>query len=316
MPLSELTRALLLPGGLQDQAEASLRWRLAADPRNTDTLWKLAEIHRRQGNFTAARELHGRLRECGPDPRKAAWLHATLSENGAPEPTPGGIWPAPFVRMTNFLAPDECDRLLALAIEGRERFAPAQVGPPASGRVASKIRITLEADERTHADACSRIVPKIRSLVPEILARMRMDGIGRYSIDIGMRVYLDGGFYRPHRDNTARAYRMRTLSFVYFFNRQPPRFSGGDLLLYDSDAETGAHFLGGFSRFVPLRNSIVFFPCGYYHQVTPVQCATNDFGDGRWALNGHVCRRDRDDNSTTCNRTLRAAEPNPRSGRL
>ena len=290
--LSEATRALLRPGGLLDQSEASLRRTLVADPRDMDALWKLAEIHRRQGNFTAARELYGRLRERGPDPRKAAWLHATLSGNGAPEPPPGGIWPAPFVQMTNFLAPGESERLLALAIEGRERFAPAQVGPRAFARVDYKARITLEADERTLADAWSRIGPKIKSLVPEILARLRMDGIGRYSIDAGMRVYLDGGFYRPHRDNTARVY--RTLSFVYFFNRQPLRFSGGDLLLYDSDAETGAHFLGGFSRFVPFRNSIVFFPSGCCHQVTPVQCATNDFGDGRWTLNGHVCRRDRD----------------------
>ena len=283
-----VTRALLRPGGLQDQAEASLRRRLVADPRNTDALWKLAETHRRQGNFAAARSLYRRLRRRGPEPRKAAWLHAMLNGNSVPEPAPGGMWPAPFVRMTNFLAPGECDHLLALAIEGRERFTPATVGP--EGRVRPKVRITLEANDRTMAEVRPRIAPKIRSLVPEILARLRMDGIGRYRIELGMRVYLDGGFYTPHCDDRTQSKSRRKLSFVYFFHREPRRFSGGDLLLYDTSADTGACSSKGFSRFVPLRNSIVFFPSGCWHQVTPVQCGTDDFGDGRWVVNGHVWR--------------------------
>ena len=282
--LSEAMRALLRPGGLQDQAEAALRRRLAADPRNTDALWKLAETHRRQGNFAAARSLYRRLRGCSPEPHQAAWLYAMLSGNGAPEPAPGGIWPAPFVRTTNFLAPGECDRLLALAIEERERFIPAAVGP--ERRVRPEVRITLEADDRTMAEVTPRIAPKIRSLVPEILARLRMDGIGRYRIEMGMRVYLDGGFYTLHCDNQSS--RRRKLSFVYFFHREPRRFSGGDLLLYDTSSDTGACSSGGFSRFVPLRNSIVFFPSGCWHQVTPVQCETDDFGSGRWVVNGHI----------------------------
>ena len=285
--LPEATRALLRPGGLQDQAEAALRRRLASDPRNTDALWKLAEIHRRQGNFAAARSLYRRLRGRDPEPRKATWLHAMLSGNGPPEPAPGGIWPAPFVRMTNFLAPGECDRLLALAIEGRERFAPAKVD---EGRVRPEVRITLEADGRTMAEVRPRIAPKIRNLVPEILARLRMDGTGRYGITLSMRVYLDGGFFGAHRDNDRR----RKLSFVYFFHREPRRFSGGDLLLYDTSADAGAGslLLRGFSRFVPLCNSIVFFPSACLHEVTPVQCGTDDFGDGRWVMNGHVVASD------------------------
>ena len=285
-PLSEVTRALLRPGGLQDQAEAALRRRLAADPHDTDTLWKLAEIHRRQGNFAAARSLYRRLRGRGSEPRQAAWLHAMLNGNGAPGPAPGGIRPAPFVRMTNFLAPGECDRLLALGLAARERLVPAGVG---HGRVDPEVRVNLEAcDRSTAAEVLPRIAPKVRSLVPEILARLRMDGIGRTSIEMSMRVYLDGGFYRAHRDNRSERTRQRKLSFVYFLHREPRRFSGGDLLLHDTDTDAGACSPGKFSRIVPLRNSIVFFPCDYWHQVTPVQCGTDDFGDGRWVVNGHV----------------------------
>ena len=288
-PLFEVTRALLRPGGLQDQAEAALRRRLAADPHDTDALWRLAETHRRQGNFAAARRLYRRLRGRGPEPRQAAWLHAMLNGNGAPEPAPGGIWPAPFVRMTNFLAPGECDRLLALGLAARERFIPAQVGGThAARRVDPNVRITLEADDRTLAEARPRIAPKIRSLVPSILARLGMDDSGRYAITMGMRVYPEGGFYVPHQDRSAHAWSERRFSFVYFFNRQPPRFSGGDLLLYDTDADAGDFSYRNFSRIVPFRNSIVFFPSSCGHQVTPVQYETDDFGDRRWVMNGHV----------------------------
>ena len=121
-PLSEVMPALLRPGGLQELAEAALRRTLAADPHDTDARWKLAGIHRRQGNFAAARDLYRRLGARGPDRRKAAWLHAVLGGGGPPEAAPRGIWPAPFVWMTNFLAPGQCDRLLALALQGRERF--------------------------------------------------------------------------------------------------------------------------------------------------------------------------------------------------
>ena len=289
-----VARAVLRPGGLQDQADEILRRRLAVDPRNTDMLWELAEVHRRQGNFVAARSLYGRLRGRGPDPLKAAWLHAMLSGNGAPEPIPGGTWPAPFVRVTNFLAPSECDRLLALGLAAREHFAPARVGA-GHARVDSEVRVTLEmGDRRSAMEVHRRIAPKARSLVPEILARLRMDGIGRYLIEMSMRVYLDGGFYTPHCDDRPQSKSRRKLSFVYFFHREPRRFSGGDLLLYDTSADAGAGslLLRGFSRFVPLCNSIVFFPSACLHEVTPVQCGTDDFGDGRWVMNGHVVASD------------------------
>ena len=295
-PLFEVTRALLRPGGLQDQAKAALRRTLAADPRNMDALWKLAEIHRRQGNFAAAHDCYRHLQGRGPEPRKAAWLHAMLSGiGGAPEPAPGGIWPAPFVRMTNFLAPGECDRLLAMGLAAH--LVPSPVG--SKPHVDPEARISLEVDGKEETEIIVEVrrllVPKIKSLMPEILARLRIGDIGQYGIEMGMRVYLNGGFYRPHRDNSARIYSARSISFVYFFNRQPPRFSGGDLLLYDCDVHTDARSYGKFSRFVPLRNSIVLFPSACWHRVTPVQGCTDDRGDGRWALNGHVWRRHADD---------------------
>ena len=294
-PLSKAMPALLRPGGLYDQAEAALRRKLAADHHDTAARWKLAEIQRQRGDFAAARDGYRRLRVLGPDRRKAAWLHAVLSGDGVPEAVPPrGIWPAPFVQTRNFLTPEQCDRLSILAAEGSARLVPARTGRKEAARVNPEVRITLQADDQVFQDFSPWFSQKIRSCVPEVLARLRMEDIGRYGIQMNMRVYPTGGFYRAHSDGLFDPDHPRKLSFVYFFHREPRRFSGGDLLLYDTDTDTARCSLGVFSRIVPLRNSIVFFPSGSWHEVTPVQYETDNLEDGRWAVNGHLWQRDGD----------------------
>ena len=114
------------------------------------------------------------------------------------------------------------------------------MGFGSSERVDPEVRITLESDSRTTGDFRPWFARKIRSLVPEVLARLRLEGIGRYRIELGMRGYHTGGLYRTHRDAGAASHHSRKLSFVYCFRRQPGRFSGGDLLLYDTDADTSS----------------------------------------------------------------------------
>lgn len=286
---SDVMPALLRPGGLQDQVEAVLRRKLATDPHDTDALWKLAEVRRRLGNFAAARDVYRRLCVSGPDRCKAACLHAILSGDGVPEVAPPpGVRPVPFVRMTNFLTPAQLDRLLEVALLGRERFSPAGFTRQGELSLDPKVRITLEADSRTLSDFCPWFVPKIRSCLQKVLTRLQMASLDRYRLEVFMRLYLTGGFYRVHCDRLSSSGHPRRLNFVYWFHREPRRFCGGDLLLYDTNDDTGDFTAAAFSRIVPLRNSIIFFPSSAWHQVTPVQCETNDFGDGRWAVNGHV----------------------------
>ena len=74
------------------------------------------------------------------------------------------------------------------------------------------------------------------------------------------------------------------MTFVYYFHRQPRRFSGGDLLLFDTDPEQDA--CGAkYTRIAPSHNSILFFPSACYHQVLPVVCESSDDA-GRFTLNG------------------------------
>ena len=82
-----------------------------------------------------------------------------------------------------------------------------------------------------------------------------------------------GGCSRPNRA-TPRCY----------FHRAPRPFVGGDLLLHDAGRA------GAFSRIEPLPGSIVFFPSGCLHEITPVACGA-EFGDGRFTVQGWVSPR-------------------------
>ena len=299
-----VTRALRKPGGLFDQAEAALRRALAADPHNARVLLRLGDVHRGKGDFPAALDLYRRLHALQPDHAAASWLSAILSGGRMPDVAPPGIRPAPFVRMTDFLTPAEQDRLLTLTFAGRERFKPARVGP--TGRVDLETRTAFVLEHRIRLDVKSWFGPKLRGVQPHVLSRLRMDeapgggargdaasheGAPRYGLELHVTAHPAGGFYDMHRDNTESRHASRKLTFVYYFHREPKRFSGGDLLLYDTDLEAGSCSPTAFSRIEPLRNSLVVFPSGYYHEVTPVECATDDFGDGRFTVNGWIRSR-------------------------
>ena len=287
---SRLAPGLLAPGGVLDKAECAAQRALAAGVRNGQVLWRLGDIHRMQGNLDTARDLYQRLSESGPGRRNAARLSALLDGRGLPEAPPHGTHPAPFVRMKDFLTAQECDRLFALALARPERFGAARVVHEGGGRVKPQARITLEAEPRARRDVRLWLLPRIEQVIPEILTRLRLEDPGRYRITMNLRVYPAGGFYTIHCDNRDEPFRDRVLSFICFFHPEPRRFSGGDLLLYDSN-QRGGHPVPAFSRIEPFRGGIVFFMCEGWHQVTPVECDSDDFGAGRFVLSGHVAFR-------------------------
>ena len=76
----------------------------------------MIDIHRGRGDLAAALQLCRRLVRLDPGHRKARWLSAVLGGGTVPEQKPSGPWPAPFVRIPDFLAPAEGERLLTSAL--------------------------------------------------------------------------------------------------------------------------------------------------------------------------------------------------------
>ena len=281
--------AWLRPDGLLDRAEAVLRRRLAAHPHETKALRRLGDVQRGKGAFPAALETYRRLRAADSDSPAAAWLVSILRGGRVPHAAPPGLRPVPFVRLTDFLTPAQQQRLFTLIRAAREQFVPAEVGNV--GSIKPDARIALVAKGRIVREHVRPwFIPKLRSVLPHVLARLRVDAHHHYRIGAHCSTYLGGGFYKRHSDTFSRGNLARTLSYVYYFHRRPRPFAGGDLLLYDTDPETRRASDGAFSRIEPVHNSLVIFPSHAFHEVTPVECESRDFLDGRFSVNGWVSR--------------------------
>ena len=271
-------------GGLFEQAGAALQRRLAADPNDVKALLRLADLHRGEGRLDAALDACRRVAALRPGHPKASWLCAVLGGEALPDtpPTPD-VWPAPFVRVRNFLPPDEHAALLALMLAGREHFSqPALVG---AGYVNPKTRNNSEADDRIREQVRPGFEPRLRELVGKALPRLGMGSLGAYRMSLQVRTYQTGEFYNAHTDFDAGDPTPRLINYVYYLHRRPKSFSGGDLLLHDGLVA------GPFTRIEPLDNSIVLFPSRILHEVTVVECDPGDFGSGRFSVNGALRKR-------------------------
>lgn len=108
-----------------------------------------------------------------------------------------------------------------------------------------------------------------------------------------MTAHHAGGYYMRHTDNGDSTPRQagRRISYVYYFHREPRRFVGGDLLLYDTDYDLQECSTRTYSRLAPTDNTLVLFPSDSYHEITKVAPASGEtlpFGDGRFTVNGWI----------------------------
>jgi len=76
------------------------------------------------------------------------------------------------------------------------------------------------------------------------------------------------------------------LTFVYYFNRRPKAFEGGDLALYDGDAAAGLFSNRHFTKVGPVDNRLLVFPSNAQHEVLTVRCPSGAYEDSRFTLNG------------------------------
>ena len=268
---------LLRAGRLHHQAEAVLRRQCVEEPRDAGALLRLGDLHRRRGNFPAATEAYGGLCALRPGERRASWLRAVTAGEQLPAARPNGLHAAPFVHIRDFLSHAERERLLSAALAMRGHFMSGGTGHGADRKVRPLERRALEARLSSRADVCAWLVPKLREALPKVSMLLRIDGLDRCRMGLAMVAHPDGGFGTRHRDPPS-------LSGICYFHRDPRPFSGGDLLLYDTEVETGRCGASEFSRVEPAAGSIVFYPGHYVHEVTPVVSGSSGFAAARLSV--------------------------------
>ena len=294
-----LTHALT-SDALAAQARTTLERRLAANPSDPTALLSMGRLLRREGEFPQAIAVYRTLHAIQPD-AALAWLIAAIGGARQPDDAPEGYRAAPFVCLENFLSAQEQERLrIAWESDDDDAYNPAKVTQKDGGVVATDVRTALESERPLVRKVRPWFMPKLRAVLADVATRLGVRCFDEHNVEVTITATPSGGFFAAHQDNARRrddpSY-TRTISYVYYFHREPKAFAGGELLLYDTcfDAAHAARYSGiSFSRIEPMRNTLVLFPSDYYHEILPVRGDSSLLQDARFTVNGWVHRDDPD----------------------
>jgi hypothetical protein len=199
----------------------------------------------------------------------------------------------PSRQYEGWLEGTELSNLFQWALSNRDRFKPAKVtgGVFDPGkRMAEKL-----GDLGPHRSMLER---RLREHLPEIFRDIGTPVFAPDFIELELVAHGEGAFFVTHTDIPIGSGRKRAggdgtgrhdrlVSAVYYFHREPKRFSGGALRLYRLGDGRGE---GDFAEFHPAQNSLVAFPSWVPHEVRRVSCPGGAFEDCRFALNIWLCR--------------------------
>ena len=193
-----------------------------------------------------------------------------------------------YVLLEEFLVPAELETVSRFALDNGERFQPSQVVVPGgtSGRVdfqSRRSRVLIDL-----GNLADMFRERIRQVLPLVGQRLGIDARNVRAIDVQMTASNDEEFFVPHADNGA-AFPTRAITYVYFFNKEPAAFTGGDLRVFHKSAVAGpGESPSRFTTILPAQNQIVFFPSSLLHEVTPLSVPSKAFEDSRFTVNGWI----------------------------
>lgn len=194
---------------------------------------------------------------------------------------------AECVILDEFLAPSELDALLRYALGQEAAFCLSEVISPglATGVVDHEHRRSrVLMDLGKHEEV---ILNRIRSCWPSILPKLHCTPFVASRAEIQITASNDGDFFRCHTDNGSGEVAQREITFVYFFHREPKKFQGGELRIYDSRMENGEFVPTlNYRTIVPQQNQLVLFASSLSHEITAVECPSRAFADSRFTVNG------------------------------
>ena len=211
---------------------------------------------------------------------------------GAPARVPAAQAAAPRIvrhavaQLDDFLTPDECAWLRETVMSAQRDFQSSWTNDESNKDY--RRSMVLNAP-----DAVVRlVVGRIRAAMPDVMANLKLPAFPVGHVECQVTASTDGSYFRVHTDRGEHAIdATRELTYVYYFNREPKAFTGGELRVYDDQIRNAKLArTEQFQVIEPRNNSIVFFNAAIMHEVTPVFVASKDFRDSRFTVNGWVHR--------------------------
>jgi len=192
-----------------------------------------------------------------------------------------------FAHIDNFLTPKEHQELINYVIERERQFLPTMTSTNDANYRRSMVL-------HSFPEFSQLILQRVRDILPEVLSQLNLPtSFSIADIEAQLTTHNDGNYYKIHNDNGSPDTANRFFTYVYYFYREPKSFTGGQLRMYDSKVENNFYVAAEtYTDIEPLNNRVVFFLSRYMHEVLPVSCPSQAFGDGRFTINGWVRRAD------------------------
>jgi Rps23 Pro-64 3,4-dihydroxylase Tpa1-like proline 4-hydroxylase len=188
----------------------------------------------------------------------------------------------PVVIVDALLTDDEASTLLARVLASEPQFHPS-----ATHDARADYRHSLVMNPPP--DLVEPVVARVRSMTPAVLPELRVQPIEVGVVEAQVTASIDGSFFGVHTDADRVKVPKRYLTYVYYFNRPPKGFSGGELRVYDDVLRNSKLARGDtFQTIEPLHNRLVLFWAKTMHEVMPVRVASQSFADSRFTVNGWV----------------------------
>ncbi|HIK28008.1 MAG: 2OG-Fe(II) oxygenase [Oscillatoriaceae bacterium SKW80] len=200
------------------------------------------------------------------------------------QPVVTNVLPSEYLQLDNFLSPNEQKRLIEFVIQKEKEFVPTSTSTGAADYRRSWVLYSFP-------EFSELLISKIRAIFPDICRKLGLQPFKISQIEAQITAHNDGNYYKVHNDNGSADTATRTITYVYYFYREPKAYSGGELVIYDSKIENNFYVKAdSFKTIEPRNNSIVFFLSRYMHEVLPVSCPSKAFADSRFTINGWVRR--------------------------
>ncbi len=182
-----------------------------------------------------------------------------------PPSGPAGI-PAPVLIVPRVFEPEFCRLLIEKYETGESTDSGFMATDPATGRTVFKLDHSFkkrrdapleDVDLRRQIDArlSRRLLPEVRKTFQFQATRIERYIVARYDAQ-------EGGYFRPHRDNTTKGTMHRR--FAVTINLNAEDYEGGDLRFPEFDRRTYRAPTGG----------AVVFSCSLLHEATPMTKGT------------------------------------------
>lgn len=193
--------------------------------------------------------------------------------------------PTPVLVLDEFLVAQEWNSLMRYTLENAATFQTTRVLDAAGhDQLDQQHRRSRVLFHIGYFDAL--FAARLLTFFPYILSRLRFPYFPISRAEIQLTASNHGEYFKRHTDSGSAAVQSRTLTFVYFFYREPKPFTGGELRIFNRPSAGQPVDETSFCTIEPAQNQIVFFESDLLHEILPIHCPSQDFADSRFTVNG------------------------------